>query len=87
MKGRKKLDISKELDIPKGIANGYFIEIRSGKEAVICGKCDVLILEDSVLKIKYDEHEITFRGSRLGIDLYTADEICISGNSCSVELD
>ena len=26
MKGKKRLDIAKELEVPKGIAGGYFIE-------------------------------------------------------------
>lgn len=86
MKGKKRLDIAKELEIPKGIACGYFIEIRAGKEAVLNGKCDVLMLEDSVLKIECDEHMITFRGEGLSIDSYTVDEISISGNICTVEL-
>lgn len=87
MKSKKRLDIVKELEIPKGIAGGYFIEIRSGNEAVLSGTCDVLTLDDSVLKIKCDEHMIIFNGSGLSIDLYTADEISVSGNIHSVELD
>ena len=50
-------------------------------------KCDVLTLEDSVLKIKIDEHGITFHGRGLCIDLYNADGIIISGDICTVELD
>jgi len=87
MKGKKRLDFAQELEIPRGIAGGYFIEIRAGKEAVLSGKCDVLTFDDSVLKVKCDEHMITFSGNGLSIDLYTADEISVSGNICMVELD
>ena len=87
MKGKKRLDIAKELEVPKGIAGGYFIELRAGKEAVLNGKCDVLTLDDSMLKVKCDEHLITFCGDGLSIDSYAADEISISGNICAVELD
>ena len=99
MKGKKRLDFAQELEIPRGIAGGYFMEIRAGKEAgehhedddekdaVLSGKCDVLTFDDSVLKVKCDEHMITFSGNGLSIDLYTADEISVSGNICMVELD
>lgn len=87
MKDRKKISVAKELEIPQGIAKGYFMEIHSGKEVVLNGKCDVLALEDSVLKIKIDEHGITFHGRGLCIDLYNADGIIISGDICTVELD
>lgn len=87
MKDRKKINVAKELEIPQGIARGYFMEIHSGKEVVLNGKCDVLVLEDSVLKIKIDEHGITFHGRGLCIDLYNADGIIISGDICTVELD
>ena len=56
MKDRKKINVAKELEIPQGIAKGYFMEIHSGKEVVLNGQCDVLVLEESVLKRKMDEH-------------------------------
>lgn len=84
---KKNINIGKSLDIPSGITSGFFVEIHSGKEAVLTGKCDVLKLEDTVLKIKCCEHEVTFLGSRLRIESYTADEITISGDINNVEFD
>ena len=54
---------------------------------VLNGQCGVVVLENSVLEIKIDEHGITFHGRGLCIDLYNADGIIISGDICTVELD
>lgn len=90
MKGRGKkrnIDIAKALDVPQGLVDGYYIEIRSGKEAVVVGKCDVLKLEDTELKLKCGEHEISFSGKELHIESYTADLVSICGQIEAAELN
>ena len=86
-KKKVKNNISEALEVPAGIISGFVLEIYSGKEAVLTGKLDVLELGDTVLKLKYGEHEISFGGSGLNIVYYTNDGIKISGKISSVEME
>lgn len=86
-KEKRKADMAKSLDIPQGLVEGYYLEIHSGKEAVLVGKCDVLKLEETVLKLKCGEHEISFLGKELCIETYSADSVSISGEITATELN
>ena len=60
---KKYINIGKSLDIPSGITSGFFVEIHSGKEAVLTGKCDVLKLEDDDEVLK----EVGFTDEQIAI--------------------
>ena len=70
---------SMAFDIPYGIGKGYYLEIFDGKEAVLTGDFEITELEETVLKIKCDEHSISFYGSGLEIINYSANGIRIGG--------
>ena len=74
-----KEKFKKIIDVPDGILNGYYLEIISGKEAVLSGNVEVMELGETVLKIKCNEHAVAFYGEKLKIECYEADRIRVGG--------
>lgn len=75
MKKRKKIFKENPLEIKKG----YYVEILSGIEMMLTGCFDITELEETVLRIKNDEHRINIFGKSIEIISYTVDGIRISG--------
>ncbi len=86
LRKKKRKNISEILEIPSGILSGFILEIYSANEAVLTGKIEVLELGDTVLKLKCNEHEISFGGNDISIVYYTNDGIKISGKLTSIAM-
>lgn len=63
----------------------FYIEIFDKKEAVLTGNVEVLEFEDSVLKLKTNEHELVFVGKNIVPSCYSADGIKINGDFERIE--
>ncbi len=84
MKNRKKISVS---EIPSGIISGFYIEIYSNNEAVLTGDCEIGELGETMLKIKNNEHTISFVGENLKIINYSSSGIRINGRIDQVIFD
>ena len=71
--------IKKIIDVPDSFLSGYYLEILSGKEAVLSGNIEVLELGETVLKIKCNEQTVAFYGGKLKIESYESDRIRVDG--------
>ncbi len=67
------------------LANNFYIEIFDKNEALLTGEIEITELEKNMLKIKTDEHGITFRGIDIEILSYTADGLRIKGDFNKIE--
>ncbi len=67
------------------LATNFYIEIFDKKEVVLTGDVEVTELEDSVLKIKSNEHEVAFYGKKLLVSCYDSDGLKINGELEKVE--
>ncbi|MBR5309632.1 MAG: YabP/YqfC family sporulation protein [Oscillospiraceae bacterium] len=75
----KKSKKALPFDIPFGFISGCYIELFGNKEAVLTGDCEIIELNDSVLKIRCGEHRISFVGEKLEVISYFSDGIRIGG--------
>ena len=67
------------------LATDFYIEIFDRKEIVLTGNIEVTELDDSVLKIKCNEHGLIFSGKNIKILCYSADGIRLNGNFEKIE--
>lgn len=67
------------------LATDFYIEIFDKKEVVLTGDVEVTELENSVLKIKSNEHGISFYGKNLLISCYDSGGLKINGELEKIE--
>lgn len=67
------------------INKGFYTEIFSGGDVMLTGNFDIEDLEDTVLKLKNNEHRICFYGKGIRIISYTTDGIRLEGNIEKIE--
>ena len=82
-----KKNKEKNMNFSPSIIQKHYIEIFGDEETVLTGKTEILKLEDSVLKIKCNEHRICFIGEQLRIVNYTYAGIQIKGLIKKIEFE
>lgn len=65
--------------IPIDFKDGYYAEIFSDGNIVLTGNFDIEELEETVLKLKNNEHRICLYGKNISIISYTSDGVRLSG--------
>ena len=67
------------------LATNFYIEIFDRKEIVLTGDVEITELDDSVLKVKSNEHGAAFFGKSIKILCYTSEGIRIKGEFGKIE--
>lgn len=77
----------KKINMPIISVNEPFIEIYGNRELVISGKTEISELEETVLKIKCDEHRISILGENIKISNCDYNGLSLKGNFSKIEFE